>query len=157
IERGRAKTDALWRKRLERARFEVDRAERQFHAVEPENRLVARSLERAWEEKLQAERALQEEHRRREEQQPRFLTADERETIRSLAADLPTLWKASTTTPGDRKAVLRLLIERVVVEAHNDSEWVSVNVHWVGGQELRTRMRRPVGAFTMMANHEKLI
>src|SRR5262249_14806608 len=94
IERERAKADALWRKRLERARFEVDRAERQYHAVEPENRLVARSLERAWEEKLQAERSMLEEHRRREEQQPRYLTAVERETIRSLAADLPMLWNA---------------------------------------------------------------
>jgi hypothetical protein len=52
IERERAKADDLWRKRLQRARYEVERAERQYQAVEPENRLVARSLERAWEEKL---------------------------------------------------------------------------------------------------------
>jgi hypothetical protein len=47
--------DALWQKRLQRAPYEVGRAERQCQAVEPENRLVARSLERAWEKKLQAE------------------------------------------------------------------------------------------------------
>src|SRR5262249_35023697 len=52
LERERTKIDSLWQKRLERARYEVERAERQYHAVEPEHRLVARTLERTWEEKL---------------------------------------------------------------------------------------------------------
>jgi DNA invertase Pin-like site-specific DNA recombinase len=157
IERERAKADALWQKRLQRARYEVERAERQYQAVEPENRLVARSLERAWEEKLQAERVLQEEYRRREEQQPRCLTAAERETIRRLASDLPVLWNATTTTNADRKAVLRLLVERIFVDANKDSEWVSVTVQWTGGHETQTRLRRPVGAMPMLSNHKQLL
>jgi DNA invertase Pin-like site-specific DNA recombinase len=157
IERERARTDALWRKRLQRARYDVERAERQYQAVEPENRLVARSLERAWEEKLQAERSLQEEFRRRQEQQPRFLTAFERETIRALATDLPLLWNASTTTNADRKAVLGLLVERVFVDANKNDEWVALTVQWAGGQETRTRMRRPVGGFPTLSNYEELL
>jgi DNA invertase Pin-like site-specific DNA recombinase len=157
IERERERTDTLWHKRLQRARYEAERAERQYHAVEPENRLVARSLERAWEEKLHAERSLQEEHRRREEQQPRYLTASERETIRALATDLPLLWNASTTTNADRKAVLGLLIERVFVDANRNDEWVGVIVQWAGGHETRTRMRRPVGGFPTLSNYKELL
>ncbi|HEY1417386.1 MAG TPA: recombinase zinc beta ribbon domain-containing protein [Myxococcaceae bacterium] len=48
----------LWRQRLERATYEAERAARQYHAVEPENRLVARSLEAVWEEKLRVQRTL---------------------------------------------------------------------------------------------------
>jgi DNA invertase Pin-like site-specific DNA recombinase len=157
IERERAKADALWQKRLQRARYEVERAERQYQAVEPENRLVARSLERAWEEKLEAERTVQEENRRREAQQPRHLTAAERETIRRLATDLPALWNANTTTNADRKALLHLLVARVLVGANKDSEWVSVAVQWAGGHETETRLRRPVGAMPMLSNHKLLL
>ena len=85
LERERGKVDSLWQKRLQRARYEVGRAQRQYHAVEPENRLVARTLERAWEEKLNAERSLQEEDHRRQEVLPRHLSPDERSAIRSLA------------------------------------------------------------------------
>lgn len=157
IERERARADALWQKRLQRVRYEVDRAERQYQAVEPENRLVARSLERAWEENLEAERTLQEENRRRENQQPRHLTAAERETIRKLATDLPALWNAATTTNVDRKALLRLLVVRVLVDANKNSEWVSVTVQWAGGHETETRLRRPVGAMPMLSNHKQLL
>ena len=64
FERERAALDRQWQLRLERASQEANRAFRQYNAVEPENRLVARSLERAWEESLLAQRALEEEYRR---------------------------------------------------------------------------------------------
>src|SRR5208283_3765416 len=98
IESDRQKTEALWNKRLQRAHYEVERAQRQYHSVEPENRLVARTLEKAWETSLEAERDLQEENRRRQASQPHHLTAAERETTRRLATDLPALWNAATTT-----------------------------------------------------------
>jgi hypothetical protein len=142
---------------LQRARYEAERAERQYHAVEPENRLVARTLERSWEEKLQAERELQEEHRRQREQQPRHLTETERETIRRLATDLPALWAAPSTTPADRKEVLRLLIARVVATVDKGSEWVDVAIQWSGGHETRTQMQRPVGKLVALARHEELL
>jgi DNA invertase Pin-like site-specific DNA recombinase len=157
IEHERRQSDALWQKRLQRARYEAERAERQYHAVEPENRLVARTLERAWEEKLHAERTLGEEHRRARAREPRYLTEQEREVIRSLARDLPTLWAAPTTTPADRKHVLRLLLERVVITIEQASEWVTVAVHWAGGQETHTRMRRPVGKLLAMSRHRELL
>src|SRR5262249_26130608 len=59
VEQDRAAVAQLWEQRRERAAYEVGRAARQYQAVEPENRLVARTLERAWEEKLQAQQTLQ--------------------------------------------------------------------------------------------------
>jgi DNA invertase Pin-like site-specific DNA recombinase len=157
LEREREKTESLWQKRLQRARYEAERAERQYQAVEPENRLVARTLERTWEEKLHAERALQEEFRRRQEREPRNLTGEERDIIRRLSTDLPTLWLAPTTTPADRKAILRLLVERVDTTVENGSEWVDLVIHWAGGHETRTRMRRPVGKLAEMSSHKELL
>ena len=157
IERDRQKVEALWSKRLQRVRYEVERAQRQYHAVEPENRLVARTLEKDWEAKLQAERDLQEENRRRQDRQPHHLTAAERDTIRRLAADLPALWSAQTTTAADRKAILRLLIERVTVAVKDGSEWVDLSICWAGGNETRTQMRRPVGSLTELARHKELL
>jgi hypothetical protein len=157
VETERAKADDLWRKRLERARYEVERAQRQYEAVEPENRLVARTLERNWEEKLRAERELQEQHERERAKQPRHLTGEEREMIRALAADLPRLWDASSTTTPDRKAVLRLVIEKVVVDVAAESEFVDAVIHWAGGSDTKARFRRPVARLTQLEGHEKLL
>jgi hypothetical protein len=109
-----------WRQRLERADYETDRAARQYHAVEPENRLVARQLERRWEESLREHRELQEAYDRFVREQPTELTAAEQEAIRTLASDIPALWKAASTTAADRKALLRHLVERVVVTVQGE-------------------------------------
>jgi DNA invertase Pin-like site-specific DNA recombinase len=157
LERERARIDALWQKKLERAQYEAARSERQYHAVEPENRLVARTLEQAWEDKLKAERALQEEYRRHNEERPRQLTAAEQNTIRTLASDLPTLWHATSTKPSDRKSILRLLIERVTVAVADNSEWVDVVVKWAGGRETSTQFRRPVARLDQLQGHDELM
>ena len=64
IEQDRAELDKLWHQRLERARFESERAGRHYHLIEPENRLVARQLAQEWEHALQAEQQLKEEYKR---------------------------------------------------------------------------------------------
>ena len=97
-----------WQQRLERAVQEAQRAERQYHAVEPENRLVARSLEQRWEESLRTQCALQEEYDRFLHDQPRQLSADERARILALAGDIPMLWHSAQTPASDRKEIVRL-------------------------------------------------
>jgi DNA invertase Pin-like site-specific DNA recombinase len=104
-----------WQQRLERARFEADRAARQYHATEPENRLVGRELERRWEAALQEQRGVEDDYERFLARHPTRLTAADREAIRLMAADLPALWDSDSTRPEDRKAILRHLIERVIV------------------------------------------
>jgi DNA invertase Pin-like site-specific DNA recombinase len=144
VEQERADLDRLWRQRLERAGYEAERAARQYRLVEPENRLVARHLERAWEEKLAAQEQLAEEYHRFSSQHPRVLTAPERDAIRRLAADIPGLWAAPTTTAADRKEIIRQVVERVVVEAHGRSERVTVRIAWVGGGHTEGEMARDI-------------
>ena len=157
IERERKKLDDLWSKKLQRAKYDAERACRQYQAVEPENRLVARTLESAWEQKLAAERRLQDDHRRFQAEQPRSLSIAEVEMLRRLSASLPEVWTASSTSNEDRKAVLRLLIEQVRVLVHGDSEKVTLTVNWVGGHETTREVTRPVAKLAQLSNRTELI
>jgi hypothetical protein len=140
--------DRLWQQRRERAAYEVERAAREIHAVEPEHRLVARTLERAWEEKLLAQHQLEEEYHRFLHQKPRILSETEREAIRRLARDIPVLWAASTTTDADRKEIIRQVIERVIVDVQGNSEQVKVRIKWIGGSSTEGVVIRPIGKLT---------
>lgn len=156
LERERADLERLWQQRLERASYEADRAARQYRLVEPENRLVARQLEREWEEKLAARQRLEEEYHRFERQQPRVLSGEECEAIRQLAADIPALWEAPTTTDADRKEIIRQVVERVVVDAQGESEQVGVAIEWVGGMSTRGLMVRPVARLAQLSYYPQL-
>jgi hypothetical protein len=157
VEAQRQRLHQQWDKRLERAGYEVDRAARQYQAVEPENRLVARTLERQWEEALAAEEQLKADYRRFMAQQPATLSAGEREAIRRLASDLPTLWHAETTTAADRQAIIRQLVERVVVTVQGESEQVDLQVHWMGGHRTETRRCRPVARLDQLSYYPDLL
>jgi hypothetical protein len=156
VEQERAAVAQLWEQRRERAAYETDRAARQYQAVEPENRLVARTLERAWEEKLQAQQALEEEYHRFLQQQPRLLTAEERAAIRRLAADIPALWDAATTTNADRKDILRQVVERVEVEAQGKTEQVRVCITWADGGQTQGLLVRPLARYTDRSDYARL-
>jgi len=145
-----------WRQRLERSRYEVDRARRQYDQVEPENRLVARTLERQWEEVLAHEVRVRDEYERFLAEQPLPLTPAECARIRRLADDIPALWRAPTTTPADRQAIARLLLDRVVVTVEDDSERVSVICHWAGGTRTGHELQRPVQRLEQLSYFDAL-
>ena len=147
IEQQRRQLDDQWRGRLERARYETERAARQYHAVEPENRLVGRELERRWEEALKQEQALQHEHGRYRRELPKPLEDHERAQVLALAQDLPGLWQASTTTPADRQRIARLLLDRVVVAVIGESDQVDVRLEWAGGFVGTHRVVKAVGRY----------
>lgn len=144
IEAERADLVRLWEQRRERAAYEADRARRQYNAVEPEHRLVARTLERQWEEQLAAQERLEEAYRRFRRDQPPALSVAERAAIRQLAADIPALWTAPSTTVAERKEIVRQVIERVVVDAVGTSERVRVTIHWTGGAQTDGIILRPI-------------
>lgn len=146
-ERERGALDRQWRLRLERAAQETNRAFRQYNAVEPENRLVARTLERTWEEALLAQRALEEEYHRFQTTQPMRLSAAERTEIEALTLALPELWQASATSVAEKRQVVRLLLQQVVVWAPASTQEVKVQLHWSGGTVTEHRIVRPVGAW----------
>jgi DNA invertase Pin-like site-specific DNA recombinase len=156
VERQRAELTRQWQLRRERAAFEVDRAARQYQACEPENRLVARELERRWEDVLKARRQLDDEYGRFVRSAPAELSDIALSAIRALASDLPAVWSASTTTPADRQRVARLLLERVVVTVDKASERVDVQLHWVGGAVGSHTLTRPVRRYDQHSDYPRL-
>src|SRR3954462_5707356 len=145
-----------WQQRLERARYEVERAQRQYDAVEPENRLVARTLEQRWEEALSAELRLKADYDRFLADQPRSLTPDEQAAICRLAEDIPALWTAPTTTAADRQAIALLMPEHVIITVAGTSEKVAVVCHWAGGVQTHHSLRRPVARVSQLSTHAAL-
>jgi len=115
---------------LERLRYEAERARRQYDAVEPENRLVARALEGQWEASLQALAAGEQEYRSWLEQERLQLTAADRQDILCLATDLPQVWHAPSTTAADRKQIVRFLIREVIVDAQRAPGQVWFQINW---------------------------
>ena len=145
VEQERARLHRNWQQQLERARYEADRARRQYDAVEPENRLVVRELERHWEEALKEQRRLEEEYARFGRNQPAGpFWGGEREHIRVLSRDLPGLWHAPATTAADRQRIIRLLVDEIIVTVRGESEWVDVAIHWAGGFRTAHELVRPV-------------
>jgi DNA invertase Pin-like site-specific DNA recombinase len=122
-----------WRLGVERAGYEAARAERRYRAVDPDNRLVARGLEREWEERLRALEAAKTELARRERERPRVLTQEERARLLALGPDLASVWHASTTTPRDRKELLRTLLEEVIIKVERDKAAAHLTLRWKGG------------------------
>src|SRR5262249_18533835 len=156
VEGRRAEADRIWRQRLERAEYLCDRARRQYQLAEPENRLVARQLEREWEAAL-AERAhLGEESQRYQRQRPARLSAAELAAIRALAGDIPALWAAPTTTVADRKRLLRAVIDSVQVTAEGATERVHATVTWAGGHQTHADLRRPVARIDQLSYYPAL-
>ena len=157
VERERAEGSRHWQLRRERARYEVERAARQYQAVEPENRLVARELERRWEESLKVQRQLEEEYERWQRTAPgRLSTADE-EAIRSLAADLPTVWRAGTTTAAERQRPARLLLDGVRRHGGQGQRAVEVELAWAGGLVRRHTLSRPVKRYDLQSDYPRLV
>jgi DNA invertase Pin-like site-specific DNA recombinase len=153
----RAQLDAHWQQRLERARYGAQRAARQYTAVEPENRLVARELERQWEEALRHEQHEHEAYARFRREQPAECTAQEREAIRRLAHDIPGVWEAPETTAHERQEIVRVLLERVTIAVQGDSDHVDVTLHWAGGVTSQHRVIRPVARYAQLSTYAELM
>lgn len=122
-----------WRLQVERTQYEAEKAERRYRAVEPENRLVARSLETEWEQRLAELKAAKADLEDRERQRPRELSATEREQIQALGADLSRVWSAPTTTDRDRKELLQTLIEEVGIAVDRGADKAHLTIRWRGG------------------------
>jgi len=136
-----------FRLQAERARYEAERAERRFRNVEPENRLVARTLETEWENKLHEQQAAEAELARKEREQTLQLTDLQREQIRALGSDLKRVWDAPSTTDRDRKELLRSLLEEVKINVLPEENKAQVVLRWktsaVSELEVLWRSPRP--------------
>jgi DNA invertase Pin-like site-specific DNA recombinase len=156
VQAQRAQVDRIWRQRLERADYAVERARRQYQLAEPENRLVVRQLEKDWEAALGERERLGEDYDRFTATRPRVLTPAERDQIRALATDIPGIWQGSTTTDADRKQLIRHLVEQVRVAVVGTSEKVQAEVVWAGGHRTRSQIVRPGACLTQLSYYPQL-
>jgi excisionase family DNA binding protein len=126
---------------LERARYEADRRARQYGQVEPENRLVARTLETRWNEAMDRVRVLEHQCAQLSDE-PELVSAKEQEPLQRLALDLPRLWHHPAAPFDLKKRILRTVLKEIVV--YVEGSWLRVLIHWQGGQhsELSLRKRR---------------
>ena len=124
---------AQWRLAVEGAQYEEQRAQRRYHAVDPDNRLVARGLEAQGEECLRALEQARAELIRRQQQRPSPLTPDERRSLLGLGNDLARVWQAPTTSLRDKKELLRTLIEDVSISVYREQYRALLKLRWSGG------------------------
>lgn len=136
-----------WTLRRERARYEAERARRQYDAVEPENRLVARSLEQVWEEKLRALEAVEQDHTRWQRAEPLVLSDVDLLALRRLGEDLPRIWNAAATAPAERKRLLRFVVRAVVLDQKRVRGQVWIKIVWQTGATSEHRLQRRVHAY----------
>jgi len=138
---------AQWRRRIERARYDADLAERRYEAVDPHNRLIACTLEQRWNDAAQRVLDLETEYANFERQTLRAITSEQKRQILQLAGDFPRLWTAPTTEARDRKRMLRLLIKDITVVKGSEHKQLQLQIRWQGGAtevvELRLPANRP--------------
>ena len=139
----RARSTRALELRRERARYDAARTERAFHHCEPENRLVARSLEHRWEEAL---KALAEADAALAGAQAAVAPLPPRAELEALATDLPRLWAAPTTSHKDRKRLLRTLVADVTLKSARADEQVRIGIRWRSGATEELMVQRPVPA-----------
>jgi DNA invertase Pin-like site-specific DNA recombinase len=126
---------------LEQARYEADRRERQFNAVEPENRLVIRELQALWDQALNKVERL-EQDLKREQENHRPIDESQRQQLYWLATDLVRLWELPSTDDRTKTRIIRTVIEDIVAKSSDDGEWHSVAIHWVGGIHSEIRVKK---------------
>jgi DNA invertase Pin-like site-specific DNA recombinase len=134
----------------ERARYEAARARRQYDAVEPENRLVARTLEHAWEDKLTAVRQADNDLHAQQARKPVTLTDEELAWVTAAGADIKALFHAPTTTVIERKQLLRAVISEIVVTVHAGTRIADLKIIWQGGAttDMAMQMNKTGGRLT---------
>jgi hypothetical protein len=132
-----------WAHQIERVQYEAQRAERQYMAVEPENRVVARELERRWEQALKELEGVRVEAGQAVDS-PELLSVDDLEKVHLLGRELHAVWNEDSTTNRDRKRLLRTLIEEV--QLRTEEEHYAVRIVWKGGATTeRAVVRGPAG------------
>ncbi len=132
LEQERQSREKGWQLRLERARYQVRLAQRQYDAVDPDNRLVARELEQRWNTALEALATLEREYAVAQKTALVPLTAEEREAVRQLTLNVPAIWEAETTTMTDRKRLLRTIIQDITLTLTAPRQ-ATMTILWSGG------------------------
>jgi DNA invertase Pin-like site-specific DNA recombinase len=134
-------TDTLRRKHVERAQYEAELARRRFMKVDPDNRLVADTLEAEWNNKLRSLAEAQEQYEQQTQKQRMLIDSQTKEQLLSLAADFPRVWNDPSVEPRERKRILRLLVEDVTLI---NGEMIQLHVRLRGGATRSLVVAKPL-------------
>ncbi len=133
LQQRQKRVDKSWELKLQRAQYETELAQRRYEAVDPDNRLVAATLEQQWNNALIALEELQKQYHQYQSEDHLLLSGEQQKSLLELAKDFPKLWDAPSTDPKDKKQILRLLIEDITVERPHQSKTAVLHVRWKGG------------------------
>ena len=134
VEHQASDVDRQWKLRRERARYEAQLAERRYKAIDPDYRVVARTLEREWNDKLIEVEHVEQEYQALRQREKIDLTDEDRARIVAMAKDLPAVWNAKTTTNPERKNLLRLVVREVTISPIDvPARMTRVQVLWQTG------------------------
>lgn len=136
-----SETDALRRKHVDRAQYEAELARRRYMKVDPDNRLVADSLEAEWNNKLRSLAEAQQQYEQQTQKQRVLIDSHTREQLLSLAQDFPRVWNDPAVEPRERKRILRLLIEDVTLI---NGESIQAHVRLRGGATRSLAVAKPL-------------
>jgi excisionase family DNA binding protein len=140
---------------LQQARYEAARAQRQYDAADPENRLVAGELERRWNERLVAVRNLALEIDQLDADSQPALSATDRTRLMALGQDLVRAWESPGTTPETRKKIIRTVISEIIVDIVTDT--LELVIHWQGGDHTRLTVKKNRAGQTRWCNDAAVI
>jgi hypothetical protein len=146
--------DRLRRQQVERARYEADSARRRYMHVNPENRLVADTLEAEYNEKLRALAEAQDHYERQSATDRKVLSEAQRTQLFSLAKDFPAIWNDSKTPQRERKRIVTLLIEDVTLIK---AEKITIQVRFKGGATTTLTTPLPLNAWQGRRTPENLV
>jgi DNA invertase Pin-like site-specific DNA recombinase len=124
---------------LLQAQYDASLAERRYAACDPDNRLIAAQLEKAWEAALQRVEACRQRLDGMREQDARTVCPD----LAGLADDLSVAWNAPKTTMRTRQRLVRALITEIIADVDEEAGEIVLVIHWKGGQHSELRVRKP--------------
>jgi hypothetical protein len=132
-----------WQLRLQRAEYEAQLAQKRYEQVDPENRLVASTLEQRWNDALIELKDVKDQIAELQTKD-NVITCRQRDEVLQLAQDLPRLWKSKATSTKDKKRILQLLIQDITVEKPDRCTAI-LHVRWQGGhcEDLQVALPRP--------------
>ena len=137
--------DRLRHQQVQRAQYEADQARLRYMRVDPNNRLVADTLEAQWNEKLRLLAQAKEEYERQQKLDAQRMTDEQKARVQALASDFPKLWNDPKTPDRERKRMARLLLQDVTLRREQE---VLVQIRFRGGatRELRLPLAKPAWA-----------
>ena len=149
-----AETNRLRQQQVQRAQYEAEHARVRYMRVDPNNRLVADTLETQWNEKLRALAQTKEECERQQRLDAAQLTDEQRAKILRLASDFPKLWQDPKTQDRDRKRMARLLLEDVTLQRNQD---ILVQLRFKGGATRELRLPLPLSAWALRKTKPEIV